>query len=79
MKAIKHGGGDNMMKFDFRKIIYSNILRNICLFLLIIILCSCKKEDGMARGSEENFARQALRLLLFLLNSEFNFNLIFLG
>ena len=57
--AIRLGGGNKMIKFDFRKIFYSNTLKNICLFLLIIVLCGCEKEDGMARGSEENFANQS--------------------
>ncbi len=48
-----------MMKFDYRKIFCSGVIRNICMLLLIVILCGCEKEDGMSRGSEENYKQQS--------------------
>ena len=59
-----------MMKFDIKKYFTPKIIRSIFMLFLIIILSACDKpEDGMGKGSQENYNKQSDCWQTYIINA----------
>ncbi|MBR5154571.1 MAG: hypothetical protein IKW58_02485 [Alphaproteobacteria bacterium] len=71
-----------ILGFNIKKFFSYRMLHNILMFAIILLLCACKEEDGMSKGSEENLAKQAdcwqtyiINAVLLIIDKLFNLRL----
>lgn len=58
-----------ILGFNLKKLFSYKMLQRFIMLAIILVLCACKEEDGMSKGSEENFAKQADCWQVYIINA----------